>query len=64
MSRNRVAQDDDVMGEGANFSTEQAREVGEAMTAKIALAHLNEFPDYYGRLAIMEAEAETYWRDR
>ena len=33
-------------------------------TGKIALAHLNEFPDYYGRLAIMEAEAETYWRDR
>ncbi|HEY2630985.1 MAG TPA: DUF5661 family protein [Solirubrobacteraceae bacterium] len=32
------------------------------MTAKIARAHLNEFPDYYSRLAIMEAEAETYWR--
>jgi hypothetical protein len=28
------------------------------MTAKIALAHLNEFPDYYTRLAKMEAEAE------
>lgn len=27
-------------------------------TAKIALAHLNEFPDYYTRLARMEAEAE------
>ncbi len=27
-------------------------------TAKIALAHLNEFPDYYTRLAKMEAEAE------
>src|SRR4029079_13711349 len=25
---------------------------------KIALAHLNEFPDYYTRLALMEAEAE------
>ncbi len=30
-------------------------------TAKIALAHLNEFPDYYTRLAVMEAEAEAYW---
>jgi hypothetical protein len=30
-------------------------------TAKIARAHLNEFPDYYSRLADMEAEAETYW---
>jgi hypothetical protein len=31
------------------------------MTAKIARAHLNEFPDYYTRLATMEAEAEAYW---
>jgi len=31
------------------------------VTAKIALAHLNEFPDYYTRLAAMEAEAEAYW---
>ena len=28
-------------------------------TAKIALAHLREFPDYYVRLAAMEREAET-----
>ena len=28
------------------------------MTAKIALAHLKELPDYYTRLAIMEGEAE------
>ena len=28
------------------------------ITGKIALAHLNEFPDYYTRLARMEAEAE------
>ena len=27
-------------------------------TGKIALAHLNEFPDYYTRLRKMEAEAE------
>jgi Protein of unknown function (DUF5661) len=31
------------------------------VTAKIARAHLNEFPDYYARLAVMEAEAEAYW---
>ena len=30
-------------------------------TGKIALAHLNEFPDYYTRLAKMEAEAERDW---
>ena len=28
------------------------------VTGKIALAHLKEFPDYYTRLARMEAEAE------
>lgn len=31
------------------------------LTAKIALAHLKEFPDYYTRLEKMEAEAEEYW---
>lgn len=31
------------------------------MTGKIALAHLNEFSDYYTRLKKMEKEAETYW---
>jgi len=30
-------------------------------TGKIALAHLNEFPDYYTRLDEMEKEAEAYW---
>jgi hypothetical protein len=30
-------------------------------TGKIALAHLNEFPDYYTRLDEMEEEAEEYW---
>jgi hypothetical protein len=31
------------------------------MTGKIALAHLNEFPDYYSRLLELEEEAEKYW---
>lgn len=30
-------------------------------TCKIALAHLNEFPDYYDRLKEMEEEAEDFW---
>ena len=34
----------------------------EITTGKIALAHLNEFPDYYTRLAAMESEAERYWQ--
>ncbi|MCD1294023.1 hypothetical protein CUJ83_03315 [Methanocella sp. CWC-04] len=33
----------------------------EMVTGKIALAHLNEFPDYYERLEKMEKEAEEYW---
>ena len=30
------------------------------VTGKIALAHLNEFPDYYTRLELMEDEAEEF----
>ncbi len=31
------------------------------VTGKIALAHLNEFPDYYDRLEKMEEEADKFW---
>ena len=34
------------------------------VTAKIALAHLNEFPDYYTRLDRMEEEAKRDWAGR
>jgi Protein of unknown function (DUF5661) len=34
------------------------------VTGKIALAHLNEFPDYYTRLERMEAEARRDWAGR
>lgn len=30
-------------------------------TAKIAIAHLIEFPDYYKRLKKLESQAEKYW---
>ena len=33
------------------------------LTAKIAFAHLKEYPDYYERLDAMEAEAEAYWEN-
>ena len=33
-------------------------------TGKIALAHLNEFPDYYDRLEKMEEEAEKEWENK
>jgi hypothetical protein len=34
------------------------------MTGKIALAHLNEFPDYYTRLAKMEEEGEEAYKNQ
>lgn len=34
------------------------------MTGKIALAHLNEIPDYYTRLDAMEVEGEAYWESK
>jgi DNA-directed RNA polymerase alpha subunit len=34
------------------------------LTGKIALAHLNEFPDYYTRLSKMEKEAEEFHKVR
>ena len=58
------------LGDSAVPVTAAARQLGGSgavtdddviMTAKIARAHLNEFPDYYTRLAKMEAEAEADW---
>jgi hypothetical protein len=37
----------------------RSRDDAATMTAKITRAQLNEFPDYYTRLAEMEAEAEA-----
>jgi Mn-dependent DtxR family transcriptional regulator len=42
---------------GLHDSTTNVTEDDPVVTGKIALAHLNEFPDYYTRLARMEAEA-------
>ena len=36
----------------------------DAMTGKIALAHLKEIPDYYSRLAKMEEAGETFWENK
>lgn len=33
-------------------------------TGKIALAHLNEFPDYYRRLRKLEKQADKFWKGR
>lgn len=34
------------------------------ITGKIALAHLNEFPDYYNRLEEMEEQTEKKWESK
>lgn len=33
-------------------------------TAKIALAHLTEFPDYYSRLGDLEKDAKEFWKNK
>jgi len=33
-------------------------------TAKIAMAHLSEFPDYYTRLQKLEDEATKFWENK
>jgi Protein of unknown function (DUF5661) len=42
---------------GKKDSTTNVTQDDEVLTGKIALAHLNEFPDYYTRLQKMETEA-------
>jgi hypothetical protein len=49
---------------GRRDPTTNVSDDDEITTGKIALAHLRAFPDYYTRLAAMEAEAERYWADR
>ena len=34
------------------------------ITAKIVIAHLTEFPDYYKRLLKLETQADKYWNSR
>lgn len=34
------------------------------MTGKIALAHLNEFHDYYNRLEKLEKQADKFWKKK
>jgi Protein of unknown function (DUF5661) len=49
---------------GAHDPSTNVTNDDELTTGKIALAHLNEFPDYYDRLAKMEKEADEYWAKR
>ncbi|MCJ8008646.1 DUF5661 family protein [Lederbergia wuyishanensis] len=47
---------------GRRSSQTNVTEDNPLITGKIALAHLNEFPDYYKRLKILEEEAKAYWK--
>jgi len=46
---------------GSRDSNTNVTDDNPLMTGKIALAHLNEFPDYYTRLKKMEKEADDFW---
>jgi hypothetical protein len=58
---------------GLNVELEHGKKLGKMvnitnndllLTAKIAIAHLMEFPDYYERLYKMENKAEKYWKNK
>lgn len=46
---------------GKQFSQTNVTGDDPLLTGKIAWAHLNEFPDYYKRLKILEEEAKAHW---
>ena len=46
---------------GSKFANTNITYNDPIMTAKIALAHLQEFPDYYTRLRKLENEAIAFW---
>lgn len=46
---------------GSRYFTLNVTNDNPILTAKIALAHLREFPDYYTRLQKMEREAKAFW---
>lgn len=49
---------------GANDPETNVTNDDAVLTGKIAWAHLKEFPDYYTRLAKLEAEAGDFWASR
>ncbi len=49
---------------GKRYAATNVTDDDPLFTGKIALAHLNEFSDYYIRLEKMEDEAERYWASR
>jgi hypothetical protein len=50
------------LGHGAIHAVTNVTNNDGKLTGEIALAHLNEFPDYYTRLAKLEKEAREYWK--
>jgi len=49
---------------GKRYAVTNVSDDDPLFTGKIALAHLNEFSDYYIRLEKMEEEAVKYWASR
>lgn len=42
-----------------SFTVEETKAIGEILGV-----NLNEFPDYYTRLAALEKEADDYWKNK
>lgn len=49
---------------GTRFSNTNVTNNDPILTGMIALAHLQEFPDYYTRLNKLEEEAKKYWKNK
>ncbi len=49
---------------GKKFPETNVTNDDKILTAKIAWAHLKEFPDYYSRLEKLETEARKYWKSQ
>lgn len=49
---------------GTKFSNANVTNNDPILTGMIALAHLQEFPDYYTRLNKLEEEAKKYWMNK
>lgn len=49
---------------GTRFPNTNVTNNDPVLTGMIALAHLQEFPDYYTRLSKLEKEAKAYWMNK
>lgn len=56
----------EIWHEALNAEMEHKNVIGDnpELAAEIAIAHLEEYPDYYDRLFIMEDDAKKFWKGK